>query len=292
MMADRDHPVIIIGAARSGTNMLRDILARLPGFGTWPCDEINYVWRHGHRAHPSDELTPEDAEPRVRSFIRRQFRRIGAARHASTIVEKTCANSLRVGFVDAVFPEARFVFIYRDGRDVVASALKRWRAPFEPAYVLAKARYVPLSDVPYYASRYAVSRVYRLFSREKRLKSWGPRFVGMEKALAEYSLPEVAAMQWSRSVERSLDAFEKLDPQRVIRAAYEDVVSRPGEEVSRILDFLNTQIPAEKIRELTSGLSADSVGRWEKDLDDMTKAQIAPIVAPMLKRLGYIPLGS
>ena len=39
-------PVIIIGAGRSGTNMLRDLLAQLPQFSTWPCDEINYIWRH------------------------------------------------------------------------------------------------------------------------------------------------------------------------------------------------------------------------------------------------------
>ena len=42
------QPVVIIGAARSGTNMLRDVLVKLPGVGTWPCDEINYIWRHGN----------------------------------------------------------------------------------------------------------------------------------------------------------------------------------------------------------------------------------------------------
>jgi hypothetical protein len=31
----------------SGANMLRDVLTLLPGVATWPCDEINYTWRHG-----------------------------------------------------------------------------------------------------------------------------------------------------------------------------------------------------------------------------------------------------
>ena len=48
--------VIIIGAPRSGTNMLRDALTALPDCGTWPCDEINYVWRHGNVGFPSDEF--------------------------------------------------------------------------------------------------------------------------------------------------------------------------------------------------------------------------------------------
>ena len=34
-------PVVIIGAPRSGTNMLRDVLVGVGGYATWPCDEIN-----------------------------------------------------------------------------------------------------------------------------------------------------------------------------------------------------------------------------------------------------------
>ena len=36
-------PVVIIGAPRSGTNMLRDVLCDWPGVVTWPCDEINLI---------------------------------------------------------------------------------------------------------------------------------------------------------------------------------------------------------------------------------------------------------
>ena len=49
-------PIIIIGAPRSGTNMLRDVLCNLDGVGSWPCDEINYIWRHGNVKNPSDEF--------------------------------------------------------------------------------------------------------------------------------------------------------------------------------------------------------------------------------------------
>ena len=38
------------------------------------------------------------------------------------MVEKTCANTLRLPFVDKVLPEARYLHIVRDGVDVVASA--------------------------------------------------------------------------------------------------------------------------------------------------------------------------
>ena len=69
------QPLIIIGAPRSGTNMLRDLLTELPGVGTWPCDEINYIWRHGNVQYPSDEFIPHMATPRIRKYIRKQFDR-------------------------------------------------------------------------------------------------------------------------------------------------------------------------------------------------------------------------
>lgn len=90
--------VVIVGAPRSGTNMLRDVLTSIPGATTWPCDEINLIWRHGNRDVPSDELAPEMARPEVTSYIRRRFDRIRRT-DAPCVVEKTCANALRMGFV-------------------------------------------------------------------------------------------------------------------------------------------------------------------------------------------------
>ncbi len=82
--------------------MLRDVLTGLPGFATWPCDEINLVWRHGNRDHPSDELAAEHAPPRG-ARLRPRAGSTGSARKydAAVVVEKTCANSLRVEFVRA-----------------------------------------------------------------------------------------------------------------------------------------------------------------------------------------------
>ena len=114
-------PVVIVGAPRSGTNMLRDVLARLSGVATWPCDEINYIWRHGNLRYPSDEFPPELARPAVQRYVDRQFDWVSRHYDADVVVEKTCANSLRVPFVDRVVPEARYVFIRRNGLDAVDS---------------------------------------------------------------------------------------------------------------------------------------------------------------------------
>ena len=80
------QPVIIIGAARSGTNMLRDALAQFDGAATWPCDEINAIWRYRNFAFPTDELPTNAASDEVRRFIRAAFRRLAYRAGARWVV--------------------------------------------------------------------------------------------------------------------------------------------------------------------------------------------------------------
>jgi len=280
-------PVIIVGAGRSGTNMLRDVLTALPHFGTWPCDEINYIWRHGNKRHPTDELTPEMATSPVKKYIRNEFRKVCKSQKIFYVVEKTCANSLRVDFVNTVLPDAKYIFLIRDGRDVVSSALKRWIAPLDIPYILKKASYVPISDMPYYASKYLYSRIHRLYSKEKRLSSWGPKFKGMEDSLKNKTLPEVCAEQWVNCVKSAQHSFKKIESNRFIRLRYEDFVSDPVKQFEHITDLLNIKLENNLIRKTINSVSAKSVGNWKTALDEMTLDQISPIINPFLKQYNY-----
>ena len=142
-----DENVVIIGAPRSGTNVLRDFLCSAPGFATWPCDEINSTWRYGNARHSTDALTPDMATSQIRQYIRGRFHWVARRYDANVVVEKTCANSLRVPFVERVLEQPKYLFIYRDGVDVVQSAMRRWRAPLDFPYTLRKARFVPIKDL-------------------------------------------------------------------------------------------------------------------------------------------------
>ncbi len=281
------QPIIIIGAARSGTNMLRDALTRVVGIGTWPCDEINYIWRHGNCRHPDDEFTPEMATPAVRKFIRRAFERMARRLDVRYLVEKTCANSLRVGFVDRIVPEAKYLFLVRDGRDVVASAMKRWKARLDIPYILRKARFVPLGDLPYYGLRYLCNRVARALSKERRLAFWGPRFEGIQRALSECCLVEVCALQWSRSTQLSEEHLSGIDNERVYRLRYEDFVRSPAEEFLRITASLGIDCSAEKASEVSKSVSGASVGKWERDEEKEAVLRALPLMQESLNRYGY-----
>lgn len=281
------QPVIIIGAARSGTNMLRDVLTRIPGAGTWPCDEINYIWRHGNAAQPTDEFGPHLARPRVCGYIRRRFSRLARARRLRWVIEKTCANSLRVGFVDRVVPEAKYIFLVRDGRDVTISAMQRWKAPLDIGYVARKARYVPAADLPYYALRYCGNRVYRWVSGTRRLATWGPRFEGMDDLLRNRSLAEVCAAQWARSVRCADYELSRLDSERVFRMKYEDFVRSPAQALPPLLEFLGMDGSPIDVSALVANVSDKSAGNWRRKLSRQMLRQIEPVMHRELQQFGY-----
>lgn len=279
--------VIILGAPRSGTNMLRDVLTGLPGFSTWDCDEINFIWRHGNIDYPTDELPERLASPAVRRFVRRRFDALASKQSARFVVEKTCANSLRQPFVDAIVPEARYLFVHRHGMDAVASALKRWSAPMEPAYLLRKARFVPVADIPHYALRFARNRLYRLLSGRQRLARWGPEIEGMQQLLEHRSLAEVCAAQWRRCVELSLDGLEQVDPGRWLSVRYEDFVREPRAGLESILEFLEVDATGDTTVSAVAGVRSDSVGKGRVQLDAGQIDLVNPLLGGTLARLGY-----
>lgn len=289
-MSQNYQPVIIIGAARSGTNLLRDLLTSLPAIETWPCDEINHIWRHGNARCNHDEFTEEMATPGVCRYIRKQFDKMHRRTDAAFLVEKTCANSLRVEFVHKVVPNAKYLFLVRDGRDAMLSADARWKAGLNPGYLMAKARFVPKTDLPFYAVRYAGNRLHRLFSSDKRLSTWGPRFRGMDAFTRRFGLDATCAKQWASSVERAAEAFENmstLGDDVVLPVQYESLVQNPAVELRTVCNFLGFEIDDVAIASVTHDVFGSSAGRWRRQLDPARLEAVAPILDPVLTQFGY-----
>ena len=282
-----EPPLVIIGAARSGTNMLRDLLSSLEPFATWPCDEINYVWRHGNREFETDEFTPEMANPATIAFIRKQFEKFAGQHPNKMIIEKSCANTLRCEFVQRVLPNAKFVHIIRDGRDAAASALIRWNAGLDIGYLMKKARYVPIGDVPYYASRYLGTHFYRLTAGKKRLSTWGPKFSGMKEVVAKNDLHVTCAIQWKACVAKAIEQLARLDQSNVMTVRYEEVTANPQQSLTAICEFAGKQVDAAAIESLTSRVSTKSVGKFRKQFDEKQIQEIESKAGDLLQELGY-----
>jgi len=278
-----DSPIIIIGAPRSGTNVLRDVLCKLDEVDTWPCDEINYIWRHGNRAYPNDQFPRKLATARIKNYVRAQFAKRS---HTPRLVEKTCASSLRVAFVDEIFPNAQYVFIVRNGLDAAVSAMVKSRSSLNLAYLLSKVRFVPVSDIPYYGFRYIASRIQRLASKTKVMRNWGP-VPASTLQIAENPTPiQLSAHQWSECVRLSKTQLEGLGQHRYITVRYENFVTNPEVEFTRILEFLNINIPS-NLTSILSVVKRDSIGKGQKELSCSEQDSIRTIIHSVSQQVGY-----
>lgn len=280
--------VIIIGAPRSGTNILRDVLTSFDAFCTWPCDEINYIWRHGNAKFPSDEIPPEKATKFVKDYINKSFIDIAKRYGAEVVVEKTCANSLRVPFVDSIVPDAKYIFIYRDGIDAIGSAKERWTAELDIPYIIDKVKYVPKLDLPYYALRYFWARFYRLFSKESRLGFWGPSLDNIQSLLQQHTLNEVCALQWQSCVDKAESGLSSIPIDKIVRIRYEDFVNNPSSEILRILEFLKKDVPSIDVKTAVRNVSPRSIGKGRSALGESEVRNLENLVGNTLKRYGYL----
>lgn len=280
--------IIIVGAARSGTNMLRDILSSTGSIVTWPCDEINYIWRYGNAKAPTDEFSSGMAGDRQRKYIQKKFSEVSKKGGSEWVLEKTCANSLRVDFIEAIFPDALYIHIIRDGRDVACSARERWTSELDLPYLLKKIRFVPARDLLFYGLRYLGSKVHQIFSKENRLLTWGPRFEGIDEVFNAHSMVVASGIQWMKCVERSQLSFKSIPVERVITVTYESFTRSPREELERIINKFQLPLCLGELEADLVRVSCASVGRWRDVLSPNELAGVESVCGPLLTDLGYI----
>jgi len=237
--------------------------------------------------YPSDEFTSDMARPKVCRYIRRKFDLVARKYQANMVVEKTCANSLRVEFVDCIIPEARYVFIKRDGIDAIASIMRRWKAKLDIPYILRKLRFVPLADIPYYATRYLKNRLYRIVSNEKRLAYWGPKIEGLESLLKSYDLETVCALQWKKCVNSATKAFGNMLSRKYIEVSYEDFVRNPKEEMKKIVHFLGINVNKLVLGKAVYDVNDRNIGKGYKELKRETIDRLLLLIEDTMKHHGY-----
>lgn len=284
-MNNEKKPIFIIGAGRSGTNILRDVLTKLPNMITWPCDEINLVFRHGNRNLPHDEFDKNHVNKKARHYITKTFKQLIKASNNvnSIIVEKTCANSLRIPFLNEIFPEAKYIFIYRNGYDVTASAIKRWQSSIGIKYLGQKIKYVPRFDIPFYTIIFIRNRLYQLFSKKNEQKRWGPIYNGMDKDIKHLSIMEVAAKQWARCFEKAYADLQKLPNNKFISISYEEFVSDPYSSLERIKKWNNYKWTDSEMKAATIDVRTTSVNKGKQFYKNEESTVVGKIIDPVMK---------
>jgi hypothetical protein len=139
------RPVFLVSLPRSGSTLLQKMLAVNPEVATaaepWIClplatmlDRTTIVaeYWHGTCHQALADLVGElpGGKPEflrmLGTFVEELYRRIAGDSGASVFIDKTPRYYLIVPFLAEAFPTARFVFLFRNPVEVLASILKTW----------------------------------------------------------------------------------------------------------------------------------------------------------------------
>ena len=166
------------------------------------------------RGFESNRLGTDAAGSDVITELRGRFRaalidREGTppATFPARMLEKTPKNSLRVPFLARVFPEAQFVFLYREPRQVLASMIEAWQS----------GRFRTYPNLPDWPGA-----------------PWSLLLTPGWRTLAGKPLHEIVAAQWQATTELLLDDLSALSADRVHVIRYDKLLADPQGEIERL----------------------------------------------------------
>jgi len=282
-MTDRVlRPIILIGAARSGTKALRDALALASGVPAVPYD-MTYVWRFGNDRASHDRQVPADIHPRTARMVTRVLGRYADA--DGRVIEKTVGNTLRAGYVAGLVPDAVFVHLIRDGVEVAESTRRQWLEPADLSYLKDKLRHFPPRLLLTYGQRYLRWLIRRRLNPDGRVGSWGPRYPGIDDDVDDEPLLKVCARQWRTSLELARTDFSSYDIEHV-EVRYEALVKEPARELGRILEFAGLASETTQIEHAAATIRCGYGGAADR-LDESELALLDAEIGDLLGSLGY-----
>ncbi len=279
-------PIIVIGAARSGTKFIRDILGASQDLAAVPYD-VNFIWRLGNEQSPHDQLQPNQISESLVHTLHQRLARAARLKNndARRMIEKTVSNTIRVPFVDRVFPNARYIHLLRDGRDVTESSLRQWTAPTDWSYLLGKMAYFPLTNLRY-ATWFVLNRL-RGTRDENHIAIWGPRYLGVEEDLSRDGVVAVCARQWRVCVEQACHDLDGIPASRVMTVRYEDLVADDA-VLASLCDFAGIADADHVMDAYGARVLRDTSGKWRERMDAEAQQTMLEIVTPTLEELGYL----
>ena len=235
-----DRPVFIVSSPRAGSSLLFETLARAPGVFS-PGGESHAIIEGIEPLHPaaknwdSNRLTAADATPEVVARLERRFLdslrdRKGDMRLPDRVrmLEKTPKNSLRIPFLHAAFPDALFIYLYRDPRATISSMLDAWRS----------GRFVTYPNLWGGGLHAAGSPEDRRPEGLRSTQKWSLLLVPGWRDVIDQPLNEIVAHQWETATRMMLDDLEALPADSWCVASYDRLVGEPQKEIERLCTFV------------------------------------------------------
>jgi hypothetical protein len=272
-------PVFVVGCSRSGTTVTYETLAAtssLRSFGY----EIPQLWNRlcgpAHSGWESEAADAASARPQHRDAALRYFyARLGSGR----VLDKSCINVMRIPYLRALFPQAVFVYIHRDGRDNISSLMDGWRerGRFDlRQYLGPLPAQVRINDGEFDDWCFFLPPGWREYNQAR--------------------LEEVCAYQWITANRMALDAGSTVPPEQWIQVRYEDILERPVDMFRDVFERLEIHFD-DQLRSRCSSLHRRPTSivngpprrsKW-RGHNMQAVERILERIRPMMRQLGYDP---
>jgi LPS sulfotransferase NodH len=266
-----NRPVFIIAAPRSGSTLLFETLAcsanlvTLGGEAHWLVEDLEAL-RPGAPGVESNRLTAAQATAATYEHMLETIAgRLRDAHDApvplrpdSRLLEKTPKNALRVPFFNRLFPDALFVFLWRDPRENLSSIIEAWRSGRWKTY-----NGLDGFDGP-----------------------WSLLLPPGWRALNGRPLEEIAAFQWSSANRIALDDLAQLEPARWMSLNHAQFVADPAAHVERICRFIGIEMDPSLASRVSQPLPPSRFTQTPPDADKWRRnaGRIEPVL-PMVEHV-------
>ena len=160
-------------------------------------------------------------------------------------LEKTPKNSLRVPFLAAAYPDAQFVYLYRDPRETISSMLEAWRS----------GRFVTYPELDGWDG-----------------PPWSLLLVPGWRSFAGSALGAIVTKQWATATTVLLDDLEALDPGRWCVASYDRLVGDPQAEMDNVAAFIGIDYDVDLSGPLPLSrhtLDSPHPDKWRRNADEL-----------------------
>ena len=263
-----EKPVFIVCVYRSGSTLLFATLSNAPE-----------IWSTGHEAHhvfgkipkfrsekwnnQSECADEKDSSPEISEQIRSDFAEQIFDRDNQLytemepesrplkvrLLDKTPSNSFKIPFLHASFPDARFIFLFRDPRENIASVMEGWMSN----------RYVMYDNLPGWDK-----------------KKWNFSLVPGWREMNGKSIAEISAFQWLKTNQIIFDDLQRLPKESWTAISYDQLVEDPGFHIRRLCRFADLEFD-ERLSKLTeqplplsrSTRTLPSKEKWKKFSDEI-----------------------
>lgn len=213
-------PVFIVAAPRSGSTLLYETLGcheTLMHYGAESHNLIESIPALSVEANDSNALDAQHVSTEITNTVKQQFlqqldqQTLSDKAHI-TFLEKTPKNALRIEFLNAAFPNARFIYLFRQPHSNISSIIDGWKS----------GRFVTYHNLKGWHGEYP----------------WSFLLPNGWRDLPPNDLATIANYQYRESNQSIINSLTKLEKHQTLALRYEAFIENPRACLQNICGFL------------------------------------------------------